>query len=393
MIAEPYIDENFKQFATPQQAAIIDALNLHGSARLAGNALNLSRSTIRGSIKRVKQKAAVRGYSPQHDLTKIVPEPFVLRGTSTLYGKDGDLKLQWVKSRLDDQKHAEMIRAAYEAMAEELPRLAPLPTPLHAESALANLFTLTDCHVGALCWRREGGEDWDLRIAERVLTECFERMVMSAPSAKIGIVNQLGDFLHTDALAPLTPTSGHLLDADGRFSKIVDVAVRILRRLVDITLQRHEIVHVLMMEGNHDPAGSIWLRVLFRALYENEPRVRVYDSPLPYVALQHGNTMLGFHHGHLSKLNELPILFAAQFPDMWGATRKRYVHTGHRHHVEEKEHSGITIIQHATLTARDAYAARGGWIAERQVTAITYHEKWGQVGRTTVVPEMIEPTK
>lgn len=200
---------------------------------------------------------------------------------------------------------------------------------------------------------------------------------------------QLGDFLHSDGISPVTPTSGHVLDADGRFSKVVQVAVRILRRMVDLALMRHEKVLVLMAEGNHDISSSIWLRAMFAALYEREPRVEVIDSPLPYYAYQHGKTMLAWHHGHLRKNDQLPLLFAAQFPKLWGATTKRYVHTGHRHHVEEREHSGMTVIQHPTLTARDAYAARGGWIAERQATAITYHAEYGQVARNTVVPEML----
>jgi hypothetical protein len=144
-----------------------------------------------------------------------------------------------------------------------------------------------------------------------------------------------------------------------------------------------------MAEGNHDMASSVWLRVMFRALYENEPRVEVIDSELPYYVYQHGKTMLAFHHGHLKKNDQLPILFAAQFPKVWGDTTKRYAHCGHRHHAEEKEHSGLTVIQHPTLAARDAYAARGGWIAERAVTAITYHSEFGQVARNTVVPEML----
>jgi len=49
----------------------------------------------------------------------------------------------------------------------------------------------------------------------------------------------------------------------------------------------------------------------------------------------------------------------------------------------------MTVIQHPTLAARDAYAARGGWQAERQVTSITYSDKFGQVARNTVTPEML----
>ena len=214
-------------------------------------------------------------------------------------------------------------------------------------------------------------------------------MVESAPASRVGFVCQLGDFLHYDSLSAVTPPSGHVLDADGRFAKVVAVSVRILRKVIDLALTKHESVVVLLAEGNHDMASSVWLRVMFRALYENEPRIQVVDSELPYYCFQHGRTMLGFHHGHLKKNDQLPMLFAAQFPKVWGDTGKRYVHTGHWHHVSEKEHSGITVIQHPTLAARDAYAARGGYVSDRQVRAITYHAEHGEVGRVTVTPEML----
>lgn len=286
-------------------------------------------------------------------------------------------------------RQREIYQAAADAMAEELPRAPAMTAPAHVLSELATVYTLTDSHVGALAWREEGGADWDLKIAESVLAGCFERMVSAAPASRVGVVAQLGDFLHQDSVDAVTPTSRHLLDADGRFTKVVQVAVRVLRRVVDMALVKHESVVVLLAEGNHDISSSIWLRTMFSALYENEPRIQVINTPLPYYAIQHGETMLCWHHGHLKKNDMLPILFAAQFPQMWGATTKRYAHCGHRHHVEEKEHSGITVIQHPTLAARDAYAARGGWIAERQATAITYHSRFGQVERNTVTPEML----
>lgn len=383
------IDPKLKQWATPRQAEVVDAVNEHGSQKKAAKALGVDLRNVERALATVRGKAAVHGYSPEHDMTRPVPDTHVAKGVSTYYDADGNVRGQWVKSSLDEQKAAEARQAALEALAEELPRLTPIDAPEHTEGSLCNVYTLTDSHVGSLCWNREGGADWDLKIAEKVLTGCFQRMVEASPRARVGIVAQLGDFLHMDSMSPITPTSGHLLDADGRFSKVVQVAVRVLRRVVDMALAKHQCVVVLMAEGNHDLSSSIWLRTMFAALYENEPRVQVIDSPLPYYVYQHGATMIGWHHGHLSKPDQLPILFAAQFPQMWGATSKRYAHCGHRHHVEEKEHSGITIVQHPTLTARDAYAARGGWIAERQVSAITYHAQYGQVGRATVVPEML----
>jgi hypothetical protein len=383
------IDEKYKEFATEIQARRIDLLNQHFTFSAAARAEGVHKKTFQTSIEQVKKKAALRGFSPDHDMTRLVPDGYQVKGVSTYYNADGKPSGQWVKSSADEQRRQEIIQATFDAMANDLPRVDKIVYKGVPIQTLCNLYTMTDCHVGMLAWHKEGGEDWDLKIAERTLTGCFEQMVMSSPEAGTGIVAQLGDWLHFDGMAAVTPTNHHVLDADGRFSKIVEVSVRILRRLVDFALARHEKVVVLMSEGNHDLVSSIWLRTIFRALYENEPRVFVIDSELPYYVHQHGETMIAFHHGHLKKNDALPMLFAAQFPKIWGTTTKRYAHTGHRHHVEEKEHSGMTVVQHPTLAARDAYAARGGWLAERQVSAITYHAKWGQVSKITVIPEML----
>jgi len=384
-------DPKLRDYATPQQAIYLDAVIEHGGERPAARALGVGKTTIQQSLARLKVAAAARGYAPEFDLQHPVAPGQMLKGTSTLY-KNGEPVLQWVKTRADAAQLEEFMRAAAAAMAEELPRARPARAPRATNDQLASVYTLTDSHVGALCWNRENLDpngDWDLAIAERTLTGCFEHMVKASPPARVGIVAQLGDFLHSDGLEAKTPTSGHILDQDGRFPKVVQTAIRILRRVIGFALEQHEKVVVLMCEGNHDLASSVWLRAMFKALYENEPRVEVIDSELPYYVYQHGETMLAWHHGHLKKNDQLPLLFASQFPKVWGATTRRYAHTGHRHHFEEKEHSGMSVVQHSTLAARDAYAARGGWMNDRQCTAITYHAEFGQVCRNTVTPEMV----
>lgn len=382
-------DYLFEYCKTVRDTEVLNAVISEGSHRKAAQKLNCTHQNIDATIKKLKARAATQGVSPTHDMVHPVPDPFKIKGISTYYNKDGKASGQWVKSTLDDKLRLELIQAGFYAMSDELPRLTPITRPLTTHDKLCNLYTITDFHLGMLANKKESGEDWDLKIAEKLLTDCFEQSILSTPQAKTAFINQLGDFLHSDGIMPVTPTSGHIVDQDGRFAKIVTVALRVLRRVIDIALMRHEKVVVLMAEGNHDITSSIWLRVMFKALYENEPRVQVIDSDLPYYHYQHGNTMLAFHHGHLSKIDSLPLLFASQFPKVWGNTTKRYCHTGHRHHVEEKEHSGMKVIQHSTLAARDAYASRGGWISEREATAITYHSEFGQVARTTVTPEML----
>lgn len=383
------IDPALFEYASERQQAQLAAINEHGSLLAAAKALNKTRATLQSLVRSVKAAAARQGYSPEHDMVHVVPETHIAKGVSTYYNKDGKPTAQWVKSSLDESRVQEARQAAFDAMAAELPRL---DSSVHLSKGLndnlCNLLTFTDYHLGMLAWHKEGGADWDLKIAERVLWESFHKMLYAMPRASTCVLNIQGDFLHSDGLLPVTPAHKHVLDQDGRFSKIVAVAIRVLRRLIDHALVNHDHVHLLIIEGNHDEASSVWLRQMFAALYEFESRLTVNDSELPYYVYQHGDVMLAFHHGHKVKNEQLPLLFAAQFPRMWGATEKRYCHTGHRHHLDEKEYSGMTVTQHPTLSARDAYAARGGWIAERAALGITYHKTQGQYARTYVSPEI-----
>ncbi len=384
------VDTGLKAYATPRQCEYIDAVNKYRSARQAAESLGVDKNAVIQAIRSAERAAARQGYAPGMDLVHPVPDAFHVKGVSTLYDKSGDVAAQWVKTDRNKERAFEALKEAAQALSDDLSRAKPVPPPKQTAADLCNTYTMTDCHLGMYAWHREGGEDWDLNIAERVLTGCFAAMVNSSVDAETGVVAVLGDWLHYDSLAALTPTSGHILDADGRYAKMVQVGVKVIRGLVDCALRKHDRVVLLIAEGNHDIAGSVWLRAMFQALYEAEPRVTVIDSELPFYAYQHGSTMLCWHHGHLKKNDALPLMMASQFSEMWGATKKRYCHTGDKHHVDEKEHSGMIVCQHPTLAARDAYASRHGWHALRSANCITYHRQHGEVARVKVCPEMLE---
>jgi hypothetical protein len=351
----------------------MELVELHGSITAAAQASGINRNTLQGRVNEARRRKS----------------GMVVTGRSTLRNADGEVVMEWEKTSLDRQKAQEAQNAAYAALAAKLPRIAPSKAPSACKANLCTVYTLTDAHIGMLAWHREGGEDWDLGIAERTIVGCFEQAIRSAPDSELAIFNQLGDLLHHDGLVPVTPTSGHVLDADGRFTKMVEVAVRVIRRVVAMLLEKHPVVHMILAEGNHDIASSVWLRTMFKALYEDEPRITVDDSALPYYAKQWGKTALFFHHSHLKKMERLPGFFAAQFPVIWGATKYRYVHTGDKHHAYEKDDQGAHVIQHPTMAARDAYSARFGFHSMRGMNAITYHRDFGQVGRVTVTPDML----
>jgi hypothetical protein len=383
------IDESFKQYATDKQCEIIDAYLIHGSFRKAAISLNLCKGTIQGAIDAVRKKAAKYGYSPEHDMTRTVPEPFVVRGISTYYNKDGKPSGQWVKSRIDDDKLQEIMRETIEAMKEDIPRLQPLEPPISFNHQLLNCYVITDYHLGMLSWKEETGADWDIKIAEELIVKWFKQAIAQSPNSKQAIFAQLSDFLHFDGMDAVTPASKHLLDVDTRFAKLVRSAIRVLRIIIDMLLAKHEQVHIIMADANHDPVSQIWLREWFSVLYENEPRITVDKSPNPYNAFEWGNTALFFHHGHKRKVANVSEVFASQFREIYGRTKYAYAHMGHLHHLDIKENSMMIVEQHRTLAPADAYAARSGWLSGRDAKVITYSTQYGEVSRISINSDML----
>ena len=385
------IDEGLKEFATERQKEIIDAFIEHGSQRKAAKALNVCAGTIQGALTSVKKRAALHGYSPEHNMLRIVPEPFIVKGHSTLYDADGKPKLQWVKTSLDQQKLQEMAQAILVGMKDEIPKVKPCNPPTDSISnQILNCYVITDYHFGMLSWKEETGADWDLKIGEETIIKWFAQAIQQSPNAYQAVFAQLSDFLHFDGMDAVTPASKHLLDVDTRFAKVVRSAIRILRTVIDMLLQKHQQVHIIMADANHDPVSQIWLREWFSAMYENEPRITVDTSPSPYNAYEFGKTALFFHHGHKRKVANVSEVFASQFREMFGRTKYAYAHMGHLHSIDVKENNLMIVEQHRTLAAPDAYSARGGWLSGRDAKVITYSRNYGEVSRVTINSDMLK---
>ena len=384
------VDQKLREWATDKQWAYYLAVIEHGSQRAASKVLGINQRTIGRAINALKEKAAIHGYSPDHDIVHPAAPGFVSKGHSTLYDAiTGEAKLQWHKTQRDEQQ-AELARqAVLEAMLEEIPPARPIKPVAITGTDLLNLYVLTDYHLGMLAWGEETGEDWDSKIAEKLLIDWFTAAIAQAPKADVGLFCQLGDFLHFDGLLPITPASGNILDADTRFQNIVRVAVRTTKQIIDMLRAKYPHVHVIMADANHDPAGGAWLREMLASANQGDDSITVDTSPDTYYCYPWGETSLFFHHGHKRKPANIESVFAAKFRDVWGRSKYSYAHTGHMHHLKALEGNLMVVEQHRTLAAKDAFASRGGWLAGRSASVITYRKQHGEVGRVTLTPEMV----
>lgn len=319
---------------------------------------------------------------------------------STYTGADGEITGQW-DIRVYDQKDQDYIDAKM-AMLDDVPRLPEisLKSNLTHHSSLVNVMVLSDCHVGGLAWKPESGADWDLKIAEEMLVDAFRIMMRESPDAETCFISILGDWLHYDLPDPLTTLSGNILSSDGRREKMIDVAIRVVKKVIMDALAHYPKVVLLIAEGNHDLVSATWLRKLFAERFEDNPRLDVIQSPLPFYAWDFGDVFLGWHHGHMKAVGnkksiavknaeQLAAIFADEFAPQWGRTTKRYIHTGHLHTKIELEPRGAQVIQHPTLASRDDHAARHGWASLRNALCHTYHEKFGERHREIISPELV----
>lgn len=347
---------------------------------------NMSRRNVQLRSARLAKKGVGHG----RDVSHLVPDGYKIKGTSSLVDEFGNTKLQWVKTDTDAERQVELMKAVIDGMKSDITPVSSVPRPKkRLNEKLLNLYTVSDFHLGMLAWADESGDDWDMKIAEDLFSRWFDAAFQKAPDAGVGVINLLGDFAHFDSLDAVTPASGHVLDADTRYQKLVRYMIRMVRRVVNMALVKHKNVHLLIVQGNHDESGMIWLAEMFNTLYDNEPRVFVDTSADVYKMVQHGKTTLFFHHGHKARFDAIEPVMIAKFRKAFGESVYSYAHVGHLHHQKIVESRNMIVEQHRTLAAKDAYASRGGWMSGRSANVITYSAEYGEVARLTISPEML----
>ena len=382
---------SFVDYANSEKQKRIAKLMDEGlSSRKIADELALDSGYIRKQMRQIRARAANKGHAPEHDMHHTVPDGYAVKGTSTLY-KEGQPVLQWVKTNQDAERQLELMKEAIACLSEDLPRINPAPGPHQSEvdDELMAVYPLGDPHIGVLSWAEETGQDWDLKIAEEKFCNAFHRLVNTAPQCDQAVIVNLGDYFHSDNMEGVTTRSGHSLDTDGRFAKMVRVGMKIMRQMICSALQHHRTVRVINATGNHDDTSSQFLAVALGIMYESEPRVIVDDAPTPFHYVEWGKCMFGVHHGHSCKPASLPGVMASDQAEMWGRTKYRYWYTGHIHHDTKKEFAGVTQESFRTLAAKDAYATWGGYRSGQDSKCIVLHKEFGEVERHTVNLAMI----
>jgi len=346
-------------------------------------AYSMSHSVLLRRIKKLK----ATGYDPANDRDYNNPENHPVAGYSTLVrhksasdSSTGKV-LEWVKTRVDVRNQMDAATAMIDTMIADI---KPLPViPFKNYVATSDQFTVIpigDPHIGLMTWSKEVGEDWDIKIADRVYRKVFKRLLTNLPDTEECVLVNTGDFFHADNIQGETSRSRHKLDLDGRHGKWLDAGFVIMRMFIDACLRKFKKVEFINVPGNHDDILGRAIGSYVWQLYRDNERINVQKGDSPFQYVRRGNVLLGFAHGHTCKLSSLPGKMADDQYKLWGRTTYRHWICGHVHHnswVQFKEHPGCKVETVGIIPPKDAYAHGGAYGADRGIQGIIFDKKIG----------------
>lgn len=314
---------------------------------------------------------------------EVMPPPSgqIISGVSTLYDESGNQKLQWVKTKTEQEQILKVTIEQIKQEFEDIPKVKKIQPPKHKNNELLTVYPIGDQHHGMAAWGEEVGADWDIKISADSLAAAARHLVDISPPSGTAIIANVGDFFHYDNIKNETSRSGHTLDVDTRYAKMIRTGIAMLRMFINTALKKHVNVKLLNACGNHDDLGALWLSTALQLLYEQNPRVQVELSPSKFFYMQHGKVLIGVTHGDTVKLDKLGGVMATDRAKEWGESEFRYWFTGHIHQRKVIELPGVMVESFRTLAGRDAWSNAAGYRSGRDLTAIVLHREFGEVAR------------
>jgi hypothetical protein len=368
---------------TPRQREIYEVVKRLGSKTAAAKELQIDKAYVR------------RAYALAEawlNSDEGIVEALESTGLSLETGKHGWRRVQnketgswdsvfWKAESLKDDlaTWAELFKEALGSVPQ--PLIAP--TPDNVSHDLLPRYLIADVHFGMRAWKDETGAEYSIEIAAQRLSEASAMLINAAPYTDRAIILNLGDTLHQNDSKNMTPTSGHILDVDGRFAQAAMAAVKSHVAMIEAAKTKHKHIEVVVLAGNHDPDFTHMLAIALVMRYEEDERVTVHWNPSKLWVFEFGRNMLAAHHGDKTKPDRLAMLVADVHAPMWGRTYWRYLDTGHIHQDSSKDIGGIFWESHRAITTRDAAAAGFGYTGRSTMKCVTVHRERGEVMRYT----------
>lgn len=336
----------------------------------------------------IKADGSVRSQSirqrPEDGPEFEIPSGHVIRGVSTLVGPNGRTVQQWVKTKQETVVDVDTIKAAIEAaLAAWQPRSPLIDGPETDEDKQLTIYPIADVHLGLRACADACGTESNLDLATAKFRRVTRRLLAQSPDSGTALILQLGDWTHADDDLAMTPTSKHILQVSDDILPVIERGIELMVDLIYQALEKHTKVIVKILPGNHDKNAWIGLYVALVQHFRDNNRVTIDRQQADYWFFRWGSTLIGAHHGHRLRPEEMAAAMANECRADWGETFYHLFLHGHLHHERVKEVMGVSVECFRTMADVDRHHS-GKYGSGKSLISITLHEDDGPDGRSFV---------
>ena len=266
----------------------------------------------------------------------------------------------------------EMIEAMIASASKQLRQTSKAKRLRTSASGLWQVLVVADPHFGKYAWgKTTGHDDYDLSLAQSLVGDAAAELlhIGDAQRPERRTIALLGDLFHYDTPGGTT-TSGTPLERDGRLQKMIEIGSDCLLGIIERSGDTVP-TDVVIVNGNHDEVLTWGFQRIMQERFRRHKNVRIKGDYTGRQYLSHGNTLLGFAHGHRAK-RKLPQILALEAAQEWSRCGYREWHTGHVH-SQAAEHQrpietldGVVVRTAPALCPPDDWHAAMGFIGSRQ---------------------------
>ena len=369
-----------------QMLEAVWAVNEYGSVNEAARRLKIARSTLQNRLAKANDRFP-DGEALKLDMESRLAPGFELRGYSQFTKTQAGEPI-WLKTRAAERDYWEGVTRAIEGFEPIDPvRIAPLPA--EPQSDIIPWLQIGDAHIGMLANERETGANFDIAIGKREICAAAAALIDMAPACERLVINDLGDGSHYETFKAETEASGHAVDQDTRYWKMIDAYMEIGEFICERALAKANTVDLIYNQGNHSRSNDTWMAAHMRSLHRNNPRVNVLRNESGLITYRMGATLVAIHHGDKMRPEKFRDAVSSDYSADWGETEFRYLDGGHVHHSQRKELAGCVFESWNNLAPRDKYAQDGGWRSKQCMSLVLRSRRYGEVGRQVMPIERV----
>lgn len=257
------------------------------------------------------------------------------------------------KKKVEEKRIEEILNQFIDQAAKHAPKKWPDWKEQKGEYML--VLSAQDLHLSKLCWGKESGQDYDIKIAKKYYEESIDDLMNKVSGKKIEKVVLIvgSDFFQADT-PNSTTTKGTFVDSDSRWTKAFSEGADLMTTVVEKLSSKYQ-VSLVQLGGNHDLATSYYLGLYLQAWFRNNNKVTINCSPSPRKYERFGNTLVGFCHGDSIKLNDLPLVMMRENQETISQYKWLEYITGHLHQERQVEIKGIKVRVSPALCPPDAW--------------------------------------